>query len=126
MGLNEQSAKALGLAFQSTAAAGVSLILSATSCVFTKAMCVGAAGLAGWFLVYDSATVPADGAGQTPIFAVPVNAATPGGLSTVDTTPYPHRCVNGCVLVYSSTGPYTQTTNVNNAQFMTGQVGIDL
>ena len=114
-----QSLHGAGVPFKETTAAGTSLVLSAVACQFFGAYLVGATGVAGWLLVYDLAAAPADGAGQTPFAAVPVAQA---GVANIEPTFFGHPCQNGCVVVFSTTGPYTQTTTGGNAQFIAGQV----
>ncbi len=112
-----QSLQGSGVPIQATTAAGNSLVLSAGPCLFFSAYVVADASHAGWLLVYDLAAAPADGA-VTPFMAVPVAAnAGNGGLPS----PFAHPCQNGCVLVFSTTGPFSQTTSVGTAQFLSGQ-----
>ena len=114
---NFQSLQSSGVPIQATTAGASSLVLSANPCMFLSAFVVGNASAAGWLLVYDSATKPGDGAGQTPFAAIPVTAA---GWSSTTPQFVPHPCQNGCTIVCSSTGPYTQTSQT--AQFLSGQV----
>ena len=65
---------------------------------------VGAGASAGYLLVFDSATVPADGT-VTPkkVHAVAANATLSRSFNP------PIRCNSGIVLVFSTTGPFTKT-----------------
>ena len=116
---NLPSLQSSGVPFQASTAAGTSLVLSAHPCMFLSAYCVGNATATGWLLVYDSATKPGDGAGQTPFMAMPIVAA--GWVSVIPSFAG-HPCQNGCTIVFSTTGPYTQTTTGSNMQFLAGQV----
>jgi hypothetical protein len=116
---SKQSRDSFGAAIQATTVAGASLVLSALPCLFLGALCVGNASAAGWLLAYDATTAPADGASQTPFLALPIPV---GGWVSSQPNFAPHPCFNGCVVVFSTTGPYTQTTSVSNAQFISGQV----
>ena len=116
---NTLSLQASGIPNQALTAAAASLVLATGPCQFFSATCVANASVAGWFLIYDAATVPADGAGQKPFSAIPVSA---GGVVSASVCLFGHPCQNGCVLVFSTTGPFTQTTTGGNAQFLSGQV----
>lgn len=93
-----------------------SLVVSAVAGVSLKsALCVGG-NSNGWLLIYDSATKPADGA-VTPIMALPIAS----GIAQSFSLDYPHLLTNGCTLVFSTTGPFTQTTSVGTCAFLAGQ-----
>lgn len=112
---NPQSLSTYGLPFSRSAAAGTSLVLlTGPGCWNSAFVVAGSTG--GWLLVYDATSAPSDGA-VTPVIALPVAA---GGWVSINNG-YPHTCVNGCTIVFSTTGPYTQTTSVANASFLAGQ-----
>ena len=118
---NQQALQSAGVPIKSTTAAAYSKVLSTGPCLFLSAYCVANAGVAGWLLVYDLAAAPTDGAGQTPIVAVPVAAGLPIWTNPVF---FGHPCQVGCTIVFSTTGPYTQTTTGGAAQFLSGQIAL--
>lgn len=65
---------------------------------------VVAGASAGYVMIFDSATVPADGV-VTPKRVIPL-AATAGIDRSFD---LPRRHLNGIVVVFSTTGPFTKT-----------------
>lgn len=64
-------------------------------------------GSAGYVLIFDSATVPADGA-VTPKFCYVLPAGATTGASWLS---YPINFVNGIVIVFSTTGCFTKTAS---------------
>jgi hypothetical protein len=62
------------------------------------------ATVSGWFMLYDLTAAPADGT-VTPLKVWPCSA---GGAVDVS-YPTPIRCATGITIVFSTTGPYTQT-----------------
>lgn len=70
---------------------------------------------AGYVLVFDSATVPANGT------VTPIKAYNLAATSSVEVgySP-PIRCANGCVLAYSTTGPFTLTLSAT--AFLSGDM----
>lgn len=77
----------------------------------------GYIGAAGWIMLLDSASIPADGA-VTPVAWTYVSAA---GSWFIDYGQHPARMKNGIVLCASSTGPLTKTAYSTNTVF-TAQV----
>lgn len=71
---------------------------------------------AGYVLIFDSATVPADGT-VTPRFCYALPAATTIGASWFS---YPVSFTNGIVIVFSSTGCFTKT--ISNTAFFASQI----
>ena len=65
-----------------------------------------AASVPGYVMLFDSATVPADGA-VTPLKSWPIAASA--GIA-VGYNP-PIACANGIVVVFSTTGPFTKTVS---------------
>lgn len=72
--------------------------------VQAQRLAITTASVGGYFMVFDSATVPPDGA-VTPVHCRPVAANS--GIAMV--FPYPARFKNGLVVVFSTTGCYTKT-----------------
>jgi hypothetical protein len=97
-------------------AAGVSsgVVLKAGTAIVSGLNVVSAA-TAGYALLLDSATIPADGA-VLPVFCLPV--ATNTGISTRFTTPL--YLQNGATLLFSSTGCFTKTAVA--ASFLSGDI----
>lgn len=88
-----------------TATASGSLVVKASpGNLYGFEICTGAQ--AGYLMVFNSATVPADGT-VTPkrVYAVAANASLARRLDV------PIRCSAGIVLVFSSTGPFTKTAS---------------
>lgn len=104
---------ASGVATTRTTAADGSLVVKASAGNLYGFNVVAGAS-AGYILIYNSTTVPADGATQ-PFFALPV-AANAGIAYNFDT---PLRFTTGIVLVFSTTGPFTKT--ISNTAFLAGQ-----
>jgi len=71
---------------------------------------------AGYVLIFDSATVPADGA-VTPMFCYSLAAATTGSSGWLQ---YPVPFTNGIVMVFSTTGCFTKT--ISNTAFFSAQI----
>lgn len=85
-----------------------SLVIAATATVLMSVDCV-TTNAAGWLLLFNATTVPADGA-VAPVKAYQIPANTtfrarydPGGLAFN----------TGCVAVFSTTGPFTKTANAS-------------
>lgn len=99
---------------QATAAAAGSLIVrNAGPGTLIGFNAANTAAAVTWVLVYDSATVPADGA-TTPIaaYALAATATAPGNTIETNYT-VPVRVFNGLVFVCSSSGPFTKTIITN-------------
>jgi hypothetical protein len=64
----------------------------------------------GYLMVFNSATVPADGA-VTPVISLnlAITGPAPGVFNGINFDNYPAYFSNGIVAVYSTTGPYTKT-----------------
>lgn len=62
-------------------------------------------GVSGWVLLYDESFVPDDG------IQVPIKSWQVGQYATLDWHGYPIKLLQGCVLVFSSTGPFVQTSS---------------
>lgn len=106
------SANTVANAPVSSAALESSHILKASAGNLYGAYCTTGA-VAGFFMIFDSATVPADGA-VTPIHCIqaPVNTSV-----SFDPGAAPESYVNGIVVVFSTTGPFTKTANSATAFF---------
>jgi hypothetical protein len=102
-----------GVATTRTTAVAGSIVLK-TSAGNLYGFNVVAGASAGYVMVYNSTTVPADGATQ-PFFVMPV-AANAGIAYNFDT---PLRFSTGIVLVFSTTGPFTKT--ISATAFLGGQ-----
>lgn len=63
---------------------------------------------AGYLLIFDSATVPADGA-VTPTYSYEIDKGSAG----FNFEPNPWQFKNGLVMVLSSSGPFTKTAIAN-------------
>lgn len=96
----------------STAAVAGSLILKASAGNLYGYNVVAGAS-AGYLMLFNSTTVPADGA-VTPLKCIPI-AANAGIDRSFD---IPRRFGTGIVLVFSTTGPFTKT--VSNTAFLSG------
>lgn len=59
----------------------------------------------GWVLLYDQAAIPPDGE------AAPIKWWQVGAFATLDWHGYPIKLLNGCAIVFSSTGPFFQTSS---------------
>lgn len=105
--LTPSAAAAQGVTEAQTAAATGTLVAKA-SAGNVYGVHYGAGAAAGWVMLFDSATVPADGA-VTPKKAWPV--AANGGLEVAYETPRRHG--TGISVCFSSTGPYTKTLSAN-------------
>lgn len=86
-----------------TAVAAGSLIAKASSGnVYGYEVCAGAS--AGYLMLFDSATVPADGTvAPRRVHAIAANASLSRSFNP------PIRCPAGITLVFSTTGPFTKT-----------------
>lgn len=98
-----------------TASAGASVTATATTVAAGSVLAKGSAGnlygvnvvagaSAGYLMVFNAGSVPADGT-VTPIKCIPV-AANAGLI--MEFTP-PIRCTTGITAVFSTTGPFTKT-----------------
>lgn len=95
-----------------TAVAAGSLILKASAGnLYGYDVCSGAS--AGYLMVFDSATVPADGT-VTPkrVHAIAANASLSRSFNP------PIRCASGITLVFSTTGAFTKT--ISATAFLAG------
>ena len=100
-------------ALQSGAAAS-SLVLSTTTAnLYSAQVAIGSS--AGYAMLFNSATAPADGA-VTPVLCVYVPANTTANLSFPNPVPFS----TGITIVSSSTGCFTKTAA--NANFLSAQV----
>lgn len=88
-----------------TTAVGSSLILKSTAGNLYGYNVVAGAS-AGYVMIFNSATVPADGA-VTPLRCIPL-AANAGIDRSFD---IPRRFTNGITIVFSTTGPFTKTAS---------------
>lgn len=100
----------------STPVAAASLVLKVGSGVFYDGICTASA--TGYFMLFDAAAVPADGT-VSPNLCVAVGANQSVSFSTPADTPV--KFFNGCILVFSTTGPFTKTTTTGTAH-MSGRV----
>lgn len=108
-----------------TDSAGAALVTAATATVAGSLILKAAAGnlygynivtgaSAGYLMIFDSATVPADGA------VTPKRVVTVAANSTIDRAfDIPRRFASGMVLVFSSTGPFTKT--ISNTAYLAGE-----
>lgn len=96
---------------RTTAAAGSQVVKASPGNLYGFSVVAGAS--AGYVLIYDSTTVPADGATQ-PVVALPV--AANAGLQF--DFPTPRRFNTGIVMVFSTTGPFTKT--ISATAFLSG------
>lgn len=103
-----------GLASALTAAPATSQVVKAAPCNLYGLNVTPTA--AGYAMLFDSPTVPADGA------VAPRRAWAMQGNTTLELefSP-PLRMNNGAVLVFSSTGPFTKTTNSGATAFLSGE-----
>jgi hypothetical protein len=100
-------ANATANALVPTASAAVSagvVVKASAGNLFAWRVTAGAS--AGYVLVLNSATIPADGA-VTPLDCVPVAANASVGTEHM----YPDRHATGIVIVFSTTGCYTKTSS---------------
>lgn len=88
-------------------------VLSAEPCVFIGMN--ASSSVAGWFLMYDAISKPADGS-RSPLKAWAVNA----GQSIEVEYALPIDCAVGCTVVFSTTGPYMLTASAT--AFISGEV----
>ena len=70
---------------------------------------VNATNTAGWVLLYDAAAIPVDGA------VLPVKAWQLPANTSLDWRGSPIKLNNGCALVFSSSGPFFQTSSASAA-----------
>ena len=73
------------------------------------------APMSGWLLLYDLASVPADGAAQVPVKSWYFSSVDGEGWDRSFAPPLALR--NGAVFVFSSTGPFAKTLNPTVARF---------
>lgn len=93
-----------------TTSVSSSLVVSAAPCDLIEAECsIGT--VSGYLMIFDAASAPADGAGQTPIRAIPINSNGTWGYADRIWGPSPLPMLTGCTLVFSSAGPYTKTAS---------------
>jgi hypothetical protein len=90
---------------QSSHAEANHLLKSSAGILYSLLVTSGAT--AGYLLVYDSATVPSDGA-VTPNGCYAVPASTTQSIAEIN---YPAPFVNGVAVVFSTTGCFTQTSS---------------
>lgn len=107
------TAATAGTSGNATTVAAGSLILKASAGNLYSFNAVSGAS-AGYLLVYDSATVPADGA------TTPRRAYVMAANSSIDISlPIPDRFATGIVLVFSTTGPFLKT--ISATAFLAGE-----
>lgn len=82
-------------------------LIARTSAADLYDLNVVSGGTAGYVMLFDATTIPADGA-VTPAYCIPLAANT--GLQT-NFRAEPTRFVNGVVVVFSSTGCFTKTAS---------------
>lgn len=99
-----------------TPVAAATLILKNGAGILYDAICTASA--TGYFLMFDATAVPADGT-VSPNLCVAVGANQSVSFSSQTDTPV--KFYNGCVLVFSTTGPFTKTTSSGTAH-MSGRV----
>lgn len=102
---------------QQTATAAGSLILKTSAGFLNEFTLTSSSTTAGYVLIFDSATVPADGT-VTPKFCY--YTAAPGTVSQ-SFGAYSVPFANGITVVFSTTGCYTKTIS-NTAIFISGQI----
>ncbi len=96
---------------QTTAAAGSLILKASAGNVYGYDVSTG--GAAGYLMLFDSATVPADGAvTPTRVHAVAANASLSRSFNP------PIRCASGITLVFSTTGPFSKT--ISATAFLAG------
>jgi hypothetical protein len=100
---------------QSAATEG-SHVLKASAGLLNGFNATNTGGSAGYVLLIDSATVPADGA-VTPKFCYALPAASTTGASWIS---YPAPFNNGIVIVFSTSGCFTKAISAN--AFFSAQV----
>lgn len=71
----------------------------------------------GWLLLFDATAAPADGAGVTPLYAVPVASDGTSGFASMEIQDLPMHFANGISAVFSTTGPFTKTASATAAFF---------
>lgn len=107
------TAATAGTSGNATTVAAGSLILKASAGNLYSFNAVSGAS-AGYLLVYDSATVPADGA------TTPRRAYVMAANSSIDISlPIPDRFAAGITLVFSTTGPFLKT--ISATAFLAGE-----
>lgn len=99
---------------QSAAAEGSNILKASQG--FLNGFSATSGATAGFVLLIDSATVPADGA-VTPKFCYQLPANQTTGASWIS---YPAPFANGIVIVFSTTGCFTKT--ISNTAFFSAQV----
>lgn len=87
-------------------------VISAAACSLYGITCtIGAT--AGWLMLFDATSAPADGA-VTPAYFVP--AGSNGTFGSVSVAfHYPLKFSTGCVAVFSTTGPFSKTASATAA-----------
>jgi hypothetical protein len=103
-----------GIPSTATTVAAGSLILKASAGQLYSVSCTTGAS-AGYLMIFNSTTVPADGV-VTPVYVASIPATT-----TYSTDfEFPIYCATGCTLVFSTTGPFTKT--ISATAFLSGQI----
>lgn len=100
--------QAIGPVF--TPAASATLVVKNATGILYDAICTPSA--TGFFMMFDSATAPADGA-VAPNLCVAVQTGT--SVSLITPTGTGVIFLKGCVLVFSTTGPFVKTTTTGTA-----------
>lgn len=96
------AAPAAVLSSQSIVAEGSRVAKASAGNLYGFECCSGAS--AGYLMVFDSATVPADGTvAPKLVYAIAANTSFARQVT------YPFRCAAGITLVFSTTGPFTKT-----------------
>lgn len=93
------------IVYKTSSATEGSHIIKATGGVLYSLTATNVSASAGYILVFDSATVPADGA-VTPVGCYAIGAASSEAIAMIN---YPDPFNNGIVAVFSSTGCNTKT-----------------
>lgn len=97
-----QATSAIPSAAQTPVAAGSLIAKASAGNLYGYEVVAGAS--AGYLMVFDSATVPADGTvAPRRVHAIAANASLSRSFNP------PIRCANGITLVFSTTGPFTKT-----------------
>lgn len=104
---------AAGLTANQTTVVGSSQVVKGSSCNLYSLSCTSGAS-AGFVLVFDATTPPADGT-VTPIDVITIAA----NATVTKNYPIPLRCNSGATLVFSTTGPFTKTASAT--AFLMGQ-----
>ena len=111
---NPSTVAAAGIVPVATTAVASSLVLKASAGNLYGVNCVAGAS-AGYLMLFNSTTAPADGA-VTPLKVMPI-AANAGMAMSFE---IPVRFSTGCTAVFSTTGPFTKTASAT--AFISGEI----